>query len=92
MNVQQIELFQAEEGEVELTVNLKEQTVWLSQEKMALLFGAKRPAITKHLGNIFKGGELEQSATCSILEHAAEHGQHDKTQQYKFAAVTAVAD
>jgi hypothetical protein len=34
---------------------------------MAELFGTKRPAITKHLGNIFKVGELEQSSVCSIL-------------------------
>ena len=41
---------------------------------MAELFGTKRPAITKHLGNIFKVGELEQSSVCSILEHTASDG------------------
>jgi hypothetical protein len=38
-----------------------------------LLFGTKRPAITKHLGNIFKSGELTENSTCSILEHTTIH-------------------
>ena len=49
---------------------------------MAELFGTKRPAITKHLGNIFKVGELEQSSVCSILEHTASDGKIYHTQFY----------
>ena len=43
----------------------------LTQSQIALLFGTKRPAITKHLNNIFKSGELEQNSVSSILEHTA---------------------
>ena len=48
---------------------MKEQTVWLTQAQIALLFDTQRPAITKHLNNIFKSGELKEKSVCSILEH-----------------------
>jgi hypothetical protein len=59
---------------VHLEVRLQEETVWLSQEQIALLFGTKRPAITKHLGNIFRSGELYEKEVCSILELTTPHG------------------
>ena len=43
---------------VRLDVRLENETVWLTQEQIANLFGTKRPAITKHLSNIYKSGEL----------------------------------
>jgi hypothetical protein len=59
---------------VHLEVRLQEDTVWLTQEQIAFLFGTKRPAITKHLGNIFKSGELNEQEVCSILELTTPHG------------------
>ncbi len=70
----QIQFFSSQAGGIQLEVNLGQETVWLSQAQMAELFGTKRPAITKHLGNIFKVFELEQSSVCSILEHTASDG------------------
>ena len=49
-------------------------TVGVTQEQIANLFGTKRPAITKHLSNIYKSGELEREGTCSILEHMGNDG------------------
>ncbi len=43
-----------------LDVRVENETVWLTQPQIAELFGTKRPAITKHLSNIFKCGELEE--------------------------------
>ena len=57
-----------------LDVRLEKETVWLTQEQIANLFGTKRPAITKHLSNIYKSGELEREGTCSILEHMGNDG------------------
>ena len=54
---------------VRLDVRLENETVWLTQEQISNLFGTKRPAITKHLANIYKSCELEREGTCSILEH-----------------------
>lgn len=54
---------------IRLEVRFEDETVWLTQQQIADLFGTKRPAITKHLSNIFKSGELDEQSTCSILEH-----------------------
>ncbi|WP_447042895.1 hypothetical protein [Vreelandella sp. H-I2] len=54
MNDQQIHIFTSEGGQVRLEVTLEQETVWLSQAQMAELFNTKRPAITKHLSNIYK--------------------------------------
>ena len=69
----QIVIYQPNET-VRLDVRLENETVWLTQEQIANLFGTKRPAITKHLANIYKGGELEREGTCSILEHMGNDG------------------
>ena len=66
----QIVVYQPNET-VRLDVCLENETVWLTQEQIANLFGTKRPAITKHLANIYKSGELEREGTCSILETVA---------------------
>ena len=64
----EIVLYQPE-GEVRLEVRVENETVWLTQAQIADLFGTKRPAITKHLKNIYASQELDESSTCSILEH-----------------------
>jgi len=65
-----------------LEVRLEKETVWLSQPQIAQLFGTKRPAITKHLSNIFKSKELQEKAVSSILEHTAADGKVYKTRFY----------
>ena len=48
----------------------------MTQKKLAELFGVQRPAITKHLKNIFEGGELVEDSVSSIMEHTAEDGKN----------------
>ena len=86
----QIQIYQSDDGQLELKVAFDQDTVWLSQSQMADLFGTKRPAITKHLSNIYKSGELSEDSTCSILEHMADHGQSYKTKQYNLDAIISV--
>lgn len=90
MNDQQIQIFTSEDGQAHLEVTLEQETVWLSQAQMAELFSTKRPAITKHLSNIYKSGELDEDSTCSILEHMAEHGQRYRTKHYNLDAIISV--
>ena len=90
MNDQQIQIFTSEDGQAHLEVTLEQETVWLSQAQMAELFNTKRPAITKHLSNIYKSGELNEGSTCSILEHMAEHGQRYRTKHYNLDAIISV--
>jgi prophage maintenance system killer protein/prophage antirepressor-like protein len=90
MPEQQIQIFTSTDGQAQLEVALDQETVWLSQAQMAELFGTKRPAITKHLSNIYRSGELDEQSTCSILEHMAEHGQRYQTRHYNLDAIISV--
>lgn len=67
-------LYTAPNGDIKVEVLLNNETIWLTQERMAELFGVQRPAITKHLKNIFETGELDEKLVCSVLEHTTEHG------------------
>jgi death-on-curing family protein len=71
-------------------VRLEKETVWLTQAEIAKLFGTKRPAITKHLSNIFKAKELDKKSVCSILEHTAADGKRYKTKFYNLDAIISV--
>jgi len=64
----EIIIYRAEDNTVQLDVRMEQETVWLTQKQIAELFGVKRPAITKHLRNIFNEGELDQNSVSSILE------------------------
>jgi len=83
-------LYTAPNGAVKVAVFCKEETVWLTQKALAELFGVKRPAITKHLVNIFTTGELTEDSVCSILEHTAEDGKTYPTKYYNLDAIIAV--
>ena len=86
----QIVVYQPNET-VRLDVRLENETVWLTQEQIANLFGTKRPAITKHLANIYKSGELKRDGTCSILEHMGNDGRRSyRTMFYNLDAILSV--
>ena len=90
MSANQIVVYQPNET-MRLDVRLEKETVWLTQEQIANLFGTKRPAITKHLSNIYKSGELEQEGTCSILEHMGNDGKQTyRTMFYNLDAILSV--
>ena len=82
-------IYKSKEGS-KLEVRLEENTVWLTQNQIALLFSTQRPAITKHLNNIFKSGELKENSVSSILEHTANDGKTYKTQFYNLDAIISV--
>ncbi|WP_188151366.1 virulence RhuM family protein [Teredinibacter waterburyi] len=89
-------LYTAPTGAIKVEVLLSGETLWLTQERMAELFGVQRPAITKHLKNIFESNELQEDVVCSILEHTTEHGaiagktQTTKVKYYNLDAVISV--
>ncbi len=58
----QLVLFTSQDGAVSVQAALNRETVWLTQEQMAQVFAAKRPAVTKHLRNIFQTDELGEGA------------------------------
>ena len=85
-----IVLYQTKDKKIRLEVKLEQETVWLTQKQIAHLFGTQRPAITKHLHNIFKTRELQQDSVCSILEHTARDGKKYSTKFYNLDAIISV--
>jgi len=85
-----------EEGNIELKATVQNESVWLSQKQIAELFEVQRPAITKHLSNIFKSHELDEKMVCSVLEHTTKHGaikgkeQVKKTKFYNLDAIISI--
>jgi len=77
--------------QLKIEVRIEDESVWLTQAKIAELFGVKRPAITKHLKNIFISGELDEDSTCSVLEHmGADGNQKYKTKYYNLDVILSV--
>ena len=66
-----LELFRSGDGVVTFPVPIENETVWLSQQQMAELFGVGQAAVSKHIKNIYSSGELEEDGTYSILEYMA---------------------
>ncbi|MCG3656015.1 RhuM family protein [Aliarcobacter butzleri] len=78
------------DGELELKVSVNNQTIWLSADEIAYIFNVNRPAIVKHIGNIYKDEELEQNSTCSILEQVAKDGKLRKINFYNLDVIISV--
>jgi len=80
-------IYQAADGATSLQVHLDQETVWLSQEQMAELFGRERSVITKHLRNVFNEGELEENSVCAKFAHTAADGKEYQTQFYNLDVI-----
>jgi hypothetical protein len=74
MNTGEILLYQNQDGTIKVDVRLEEETVWLTQAQIALLFGKGRTTITEHIANVFGEGELEQNRTCRKFRQVQNEG------------------
>lgn len=70
----EIIIYQSEDGKIRLDVRLENNSVWLSQEQIALLFSKGRTTITEHISNIFKEGELNKEKVCRKIRHTTQLG------------------
>lgn len=68
------EIILFEDQNVKLEVNMKDETVWLTLEQIAQLFGRDRTVITRHINNIFKNNELEREEVSAKFAHTTGHG------------------
>lgn len=75
-------LYTTANGKVKVEIFLRDENLWLTQKRMADLFGVGIPAVNKHLKNIFESGELQKDSVISILEHTAEDGKKYNTKFY----------
>lgn len=78
-----IEIFKSQDGKIQLAVKLENDTVWLTQSQMAELFGKDRTTINRHISNIFKEGELDQSLVCAKIAHTKDYGRRSGFTQVK---------
>lgn len=83
-------IYKMPDSEVRVEMMIHDENLWLTQEKIAVLFGVKRPAVTKHLANIFSEGELDKDAVCSKMEHTATDGKTYRTNFYNLDAIISV--
>lgn len=83
-------LYKDGNGEVKVEIYIFNETVWLTQDKIAQLFGVQRPAVTKHLKNIFGSGELIEGSVSSIMELTAADGKKYQTKLYNLDAILSV--
>lgn len=93
MNNWEIKIYKASSWNMELYVKLENESIWLTQEQIAMLFWVNRPAITKHINNIFKSHELDENKVCSKMEHTTKHGAIEwktQTKEVKFYNLDAI--
>ncbi|MFA5431345.1 MAG: virulence protein RhuM/Fic/DOC family protein [Candidatus Paceibacterota bacterium] len=90
LNRGEIVIYKDKGNKIDLEVKLEKETVWLDANQIALLFGVNRPAIVKHVNNIYKGEELNSDSTCSILEQVAVDGKKRKMNLYNLDMIISV--
>jgi len=83
-------LYTAPNGKVKVEIFLHDENIWLTQAKIAELFGVGIPAINKHLKNIFESGELSENSVISKMEITADDGKTYKTMFYNLDAIISV--
>ncbi len=70
----EIAVYQAADGAVRVEARLERDTVWLTKQQMAELFGRERSVISKHIANVFADGDLEPAATRANLAQVRQEG------------------
>ena len=83
-------LYRSPSGEIRVEVFLHNENIWLTQKRMADLFGVGIPAISKHLDNIYEEGELDKNSTISILETVQKEGNRDVKREVEYYNLDAI--
>ncbi len=74
MNNSEIIIYQNPDGNIKIDVRLEEETVWLTQDQMAILFGKAKSTISEHIKNVFTEGELEEKVVVRKFRITTQHG------------------
>ena len=86
----EIIIYQNQDGNIKIDVRLEEDTVWLTQAQMALLFNKARTTITEHIKNIFQEGELIENSVVRNFRHTAQDGEMYDTNYYNLDVIISV--
>ena len=82
----EIIIFKTEDEKISVDVRFEDETVWLTQDQIATLFGKGRSTITEHIGNIFAERELQEEVVCRKFRHTTQHGAIAGKTQAKFVS------
>ena len=86
----EILLYTTPNGKVKVEIYLQDETIWLSQQKIAELFGVDRSVVTKHLSNIYAEKELNKEATCAKFAQVQLEGERSVSRQIEFYNLDAI--
>ena len=89
-NQSEIVLYTTTDGKIKIDTIFQNETIWLTQKKMAELFDVNIPSVSKHLSNIFKEGELKRDATVSKMEIVQQEGSREVTRNKEFYNLDAI--
>ncbi|MFZ4401839.1 MAG: RhuM family protein [Bacteroidales bacterium] len=84
MNKSEIQIFTSKDGKTEIEVKLEDQTVWLNQYQLESLFNTDRTSLNRHISNIYKSEELEESSTCAKITQVQKEGKREIKRKIKF--------
>ncbi|MFA5211055.1 MAG: RhuM family protein [Patescibacteria group bacterium] len=90
INKGEIKIYKPKKGGIEFQVRFEKETVWADAHQIANIFGVNRPAVVKHINNIYKIGELDKKTTCSILEQVATDKKIRKMNLYNLDMIISV--
>ena len=83
-------LYQTEDGLTKINVNMRDETVWLSLDQMAELFGRNKSTISRHIKNVFSEGELERSSVVANFATTAADGKTYQVDYYNLDVIISV--
>jgi hypothetical protein len=86
----QVEIFKNESGDIEVSVTLRDETVWLSLNQLAKVFDRDKSAISRHLSNIFREKELQQESVVAKFATTASDGKVYQVDYYNLDAIVSV--
>jgi prophage maintenance system killer protein/Zn-finger nucleic acid-binding protein len=85
-----LQIYQAENGALEVQFDPQQDTVWLRQEQLSKLFGRERSVITKHLRHVFDEEELTRDSVCANFAHTAADGKTYQVEHYNLDVIISV--
>ena len=86
-----IVIYQTEDGGTKIDVRFEGETVWLTQQQMAELFGSSRTNIVEHIRHIYEEGELDEASTCRKFRQVRNEGGRQVSREIPYAIISAAS-
>ena len=83
-------IYQNQEGDVKIDVRFQDETIWLSQAEMSVLFSKDKRTISEHISNIFKEGELDENSVIRNFRTTATDGKEYQVKYYNLDVIISV--